>query len=263
MSKRKKLYFPPLTVGIFVVCAVVVTALITNAVHTYQPKKKPPTDEELYEAAVLDSMLMGEDDIQPLVKLNDKKMIDTDDVGKVLLVTWHNVSYLYSKVGQPVELTYGPLWAYADGEFAEWYAANKDDIDAADWTLRLEQLLGMPPGSEMTYFSGVWVWPDNVRRPAYTPEPSSPGMSVKFGKVEPKFKEWFGQTLVERYFDGRHTWTRLGYTYDWAPDGGKNGSRYGLTEFIIEENATITAEFTCTTAEFRDWLEERAVKYEE
>lgn|GEM_PF-907660 len=261
-GRRKRLYFPPLTVGIFVVCAVVATALITGAVCNYQPKPKAPTDEERYEQAVRDSMLMGEDDILPLIKLNDTKMADTNDLGQVLLIIWHDESYLYRKDNK-IELTFGALWAYADGEFADWYAGNKDDIDSGGWTLRLEQLLGMPPKSEMTHFSGVWVWPDSVRRPAYTPEPSSSVMSARFGKVEPEFKEWFDKTILERYFDGHRAWTRLGYTYDWSHGGDKNSGHYGLTEFIIEKDSEITVDFICTTAEFRDWLDERAVKYEQ
>ena len=46
----------------------------------------------------------------------------------------------------------------------------------------------------------------------------------------------------------------MGYTYDWAD----NGIEYGLTEFLIEENAAVEIAFTKTTEEFIDWLEQGA-----
>ncbi|MCL2084282.1 MAG: hypothetical protein FWH06_03365 [Oscillospiraceae bacterium] len=260
-GKRRRLYFPPLTVGIFVVAAVILSAVVTNSINNYSPKVKPPTDMELYEAAVKDAMLFGEDEILPLIKLGDTKMVDSNDLGQVLLIVWHDTPYLYREGGD-VELDYGAVWAVADGEFAQWYAGAADNIGAADWAPRAERLLGLPPKSGLTHFSGLWVWPDDVRRPAYNPDPTASGMSAGFaGSVDPEFKLWFDRTIIEKYFDGRAPWTRLGYTYDWQPDGPEN--RYGLSEFIIEEGCRVSVGFTLTNADFREWLAERPYKYEQ
>ncbi|GHU44240.1 hypothetical protein FACS1894190_15440 [Spirochaetia bacterium] len=68
--------------------------------------------------------------------------------------------------------------------------------------------------------------------------------------MDADFKKWFDGNIVFSYFDSAYPWTRLGYTYDWAP--GSN--EYGLSEFIVLKGVTVNVEFTKTFDEFIEWL---------
>ena len=67
------------------------------------------------------------------------------------------------------------------------------------------------------------------------------------------YKQWFDQNILWSYFTSDYPWTRLGYTYDWS--GGE--SEYGLSEFLIYDGSKTEIEFTYTTEEFVDWLEQQ------
>jgi hypothetical protein len=41
-------------------------------------------------------------------------------------------------------------------------------------------------------------------------------------------------------------WTRLGYTYDW----GDSKTHIGLSEFVIEQNATVTVKSVTPTVQY-------------
>ena len=65
-------------------------------------------------------------------------------------------------------------------------------------------------------------------------------MSNSFDEnVDEDFKSWFDDNTLWSYFYGEYPWTRLGYTYDWAD----NDTEYGMTEFIVEDGAQVTAPY--------------------
>lgn len=200
----------------------------------------------LYESAIRDAMFADENEILPLVSLtSEDKMTTWNEDGCVLLCTWHRYPDSYPE-GETITVEWGPVWTFTDKEIASY----KDELKKCkDPETRLKQLIGLPPDCDYTTFTGFWVSPENVKRPAYRTDIVSGEMTASFDEnVDTDFKEWFDGNILGSYFDGAYPWTRLGYTYDWAD----NDTEYGLTEFLVLDKAEITVEFTDTTAEFID-----------
>lgn len=200
----------------------------------------------LYESAIRDAMFADENEILPLVSLtSEDKMTIWNEDGCVLLCTWHRYPDSYPE-GETITVEWGPVWTFTDKEIASY----KDELKKCkDPETRLKQLIGLPPDCDYTTFTGFWVSPENVKRPAYRTDIVSGEMTTSFDEnVDTDFKEWFDGNILGSYFDGAYPWTRLGYTYDWAD----NDTEYGLTEFLVLDKAEITVEFTDTTAEFID-----------
>lgn len=200
----------------------------------------------LYESAIRDAMFADENEILPLVSLtSEDKMTTWNEDGCVLLCTWHRYPDSYPEA-ETITVEWGPVWTFTDKEIASY----KDELKKCkDPETRLKQLIGLPPDCDYTTFTGFWVSPENVKRPAYRTDIVSEEMTTSFDEnVDTDFKEWFDGNILGSYFDGAYPWTRLGYTYDWAD----NDTEYGLTEFLVLDKAEITVEFTDTTVEFID-----------
>ena len=60
------------------------------------------------------------------------------------------------------------------------------------------------------------------------------------------YKSWFDDNIIHSYYDSAYPWTRLGYTYDW----GAKDTEYGLSEFLVQQGAAVTVEYTLPTEEF-------------
>lgn len=221
----------------------IIFALITTAVVCLTGCKKEPskTYEELYSDAVKDAAFADEDEILPLVLLNENDPMTTWKDGKILLLTWHNYPDSYPE-GETVTIQWGPVWTFTDKEIASHGKEFSDDPE-----MRLKQLIAFAPDSEHSTVTGFWVDPQNVKRPAYQTDPTVGNMTNDFGEsVDEEFKAWFDDNILWSYYYGNFPWTRLGYTYDWAD----NGTEYGMTEFIVKSGAEVKVEFTETTEEF-------------
>lgn len=221
---------------------IIFAALIAVAVCLTGCKKEPPkTQEELYSDAVKDAAFADEDEILPLVSLNESDPMTTWKDGKVLLLTWHNYPDSYPE-GETVTIQWGPVWTFTDKKVA---SHGKEFSDAPE--MRLKQLIAFAPDSEHSTVTGFWVDPQNVKRPAYQTDPTVGNMTNDFGEsIDEEFKAWFDDNILWSYYYGNFPWTRLGYTYDWAD----NGTEYGMTEFIVESGAEVKVEFTESTEEF-------------
>lgn len=221
----------------------IIFALIMVAAVCLTGCKKEPskTYEELYSDAVKDAAFADEDEILPLVLLNENDPMTTWKDGKILLLTWHNYPDSYPE-GETVTIQWGPVWTFTDKEIASHGKEFSDDPE-----MRLKQLIAFAPDSEHSTVTGFWVDPQNVKRPAYQTDPTVGNMTNDFGEsVDEEFKAWFDDNILWSYYYGNFPWTRLGYTYDWAD----NGTEYGMTEFIVKSGAEVKVEFTETTEEF-------------
>ena len=215
-----------------------------------------PTTAELYNNAVYDAMIADEDEIFPLVCLTEEdERARFDEGGRTLLVSWHSYPESYPE-GQTVTLQWGEVWTFTLGEIADWSGDNADSV--TDWTLRLEQLIGLPENDGKTHFTAFWVDLEDVVRPAYRTDPTADEMDNEFpdgyaqnDPDEIAFKEWFDDNIIGSYYDSEYPWTRLGYTYDWSGDDDE----YGLTEFLILSGTETEVAFTETTEEFLQRLE--------
>ena len=208
------------------------------------------TNAELYKAAVLDAMVIEDDDIFPLVAITkDSPMCSWDESGRVLMLTHHSYPDSYV-AGEEYTLAYGAVWTFTDKEIAKWYKENKSGV--TDWALRFKQLIGLPEERTYTHFSALWTEPDDIIRPGYAWRlADTVGAAAFFEEPDAEYKAWFDSNIIWSYFDSSYPWTRLGYTYDWAADTGK----YGLSEFLVRKDAVTTVDFTMSTEEFLSWLE--------
>lgn len=211
------------------------------------------TTEELYAASVEDARQAEENEILPLVTLtSDSDMVTWNADGtKVLLLSWHEHPDRYI-AGESFTCTDGDIWTFTDKEILSWYDENAEGVD--DWELRLKQLIGLPASAEYTHVSAFWVDMEEVIRPAYQLDVTKQ-MSPELldGSGLGAYKPWFDDNAEYSYSeDTPYPWTRLGYTYDWA----EGDDEYGLSEFLILADSVIEVEWTKTTDEFIDWMEE-------
>lgn len=209
------------------------------------------TSEELYQLAVKDAMTIEKEEILPLVSLEKgSPYAIQDEKGRVFLLTLHKYPESYPN-GTEVDIQWGEVWTFTGGELADWYKENKDKVQ--DWPLRLRQLIGLSPDNKSTYFTAMWVYPKDVKRPANQQGIEKSTMTEHVDeKMDAEFKEWFDGNIIKSYFDGAYPWTRLGYTYDWAD----NGKEYGLSEFLVANKSTVKVAYTVTIENLLKMLED-------
>lgn len=244
--------------GILGLCLVLVLALLAGCGGQDQAQfagngSSPPTQEELWEAAVADAVFSEDEEVLELVCLteNDPQVMWDQAGQRVLLVTWHNWEEP-CQPGQGLPAGEEEIWATSLGEMVAWYQANGSGV--TDWDLRFAQLLGVPNDGSYTRFTAFWITPDQVIRPAYVTDVTAQ-MQNDYGLVtDPAYREWFDGNIIASYFAGDYPWTRLGYTYDWS--GGE--SEYGLTEFLLSGQSEAEIAFTYDTQDFVAWLTQQA-----
>lgn len=238
----------PFAAVLLAICCIVCTAAICLWPDA-APQEQAQTAEQLYQAAVLDAVTVEDGEILPLVSITAESDMVTWKDGKVLLSTVNRHPERYID-GKTITLP-GEVWTVTDRELSAWYAKNREGV--TDWTMRLKQLVGVPPGGEYTHVTAMWVLPEDIIRPAYSTDITTEDMPTA---LEPdttdEYRAWFDGNIIWSYFDSAYPWTRLGYTYDWAD----NGTEYGLTEFLVRPGAQVTVEYTDPIDEFIERLEQ-------
>ena len=209
----------------------------------------PATPEELqqaYRAAVADAAIAEPDEVcTELIAIVDgnAQLVwrEQEGIAQVLVVTWTSWDGYDSQVGQTLETT-RDTWVTAVPEVQNFCQANP--APAQRLTLRLEQLLGLPPDDGKTRFVEFWVSPDDLFRPSADPEitdheagPDYPAPS-DLVTIAAAHVQWMESQSAASYGDNSYPWTRLGYTYDWGNPAGE----VGLSEFVIRTGATVTVE---------------------
>jgi len=115
------------------------------------------------------------------------------------------------------------------------------DLNDKKLSLRLEQVLGVPPDNGKTKFAEIWVSPHDLFRPSPDPEIDDRQAQINypvsetFIKISKEHVEWMNALKKTSYGDNGYPWTRLGYTYDW----GNPHTEVGLSEFVIKKGATV------------------------
>ena len=115
--------------------------------------------------------------------------------------------------------------------------------------LRLEQLLGLPPGDGKELFAELWVKPEDLYRPCPDPEVNDRVCSLDFPRssalqLDPAYQQWFEGNFD--YGDEGYPWTRLGYTYDWK----RRRKAVGMSEYVARGGASISVIQVFSTAEY-------------
>lgn len=210
--------------------------------------------------AYLDSLTETAKDVTPdmisknlLAVLPGAENITWDPSGsRVLMETWADSGfYPTKKPGDIITVRAGhPIWVSSPPELKSWVAEHA--FPESDLTLRLKQMLGMPPEANKTYFAEFWVNPFDLVRPSPDPEitdhealadfPVSP-----FILISDTYRDWFNNLRGISYTtDDAHPWTRLGYTYDW----GNNYNHVAISEFVIWDGAQVEINAVTETANY-------------
>jgi len=145
----------------------------------------------------------------------------------VLVSTWTNWNGYRASLGK--EMTIGrELWVTSAPELQNFCHAYA--LKDSEKTLRLEQLLGLPPHNGKTQFIEMWVKPENLFRPSGDNEINDKTAETTLPtKAAPDYAKWYHDLESKSYGKDGYPWTRLGYTYDW----GSNASEIGLSEFVL------------------------------
>lgn len=199
----------------------------------------------MYRRAMEDAVWADGEEILPLVMIDrGDGRVTWDEAGeRILLLSWHGEPESYP-AGRTDLLTQSEIWTFTDGEIFRWYEENREGVE--DWTLRLEQLIGLPRGSGYTHFTAFWAEPADVIRPAYVTDTGLPMQNRFSGDTDAQYRAWFDANILYSYFESAYPWTRLGYTYDWADDE----EEYGLSEFLLMAGSPVSIAYTVTTDEF-------------
>ena len=106
--------------------------------------------------------------------------------------------------------------------------------------LRIEQLLGLPPGNGKTLFVEMEVPSDSLFRPCADPSTAATRCRAAAPTAGSEHAAWFLDLMAQSYTASEadpYPWTRLGYTYDWAPGAP---DRVGLSELVVRAGTEAT-----------------------
>lgn len=194
-----------------------------------------PSLSDLYKAAVADAAIAEASEIDDMLTAiaDSNANLVRDANGRVLMVTWTSYTGYDNQVGQDVSLG-KETWVTAAPELQKFCKAT--GLSGADLSLRLEQLLGLPPNNGKTRVVELWVPTTGMFRPAPDMEITDSVADLDFPAGTPQSHiDWFNNLKATSYGDPGYPWTRLGYTYDWFPDM----SDIGLSEFVITQGTMI------------------------
>jgi len=159
----------------------------------------------------------------------------------VLMASFTNYLKAYP-VGDSTTTT-RETWMFVPGQMQ--YRLRSKMTPKTDTILKLNEMLGLPPVSGYTHIVQYWVQVDNAFRPAGSPDVTVPKASGTLSlNATPEYKLWFNAKIISSYFQPLtgtqvyYPWTRMGYTYNWAP--GSN--RVGVSEFVLNTNSGIWVE---------------------
>jgi hypothetical protein len=202
--------------------------------------------DALYLAAINDAVFADSDEIADnliAVTTDDERVtwMENGDDARVSVVTWTSYPDSYPP-GDTVTNDWGVLWVTMSPELKE----RMHDLNDAS-SLRIAQLLGMPPGAADSHFATLWVRPSDMFRPAPDNEISDSTCELLLpADPEAWYVDWYEGNILSSYFPPAYPWTRLGYTYDWAPGADEQG----LSEFVVKEGSSLIVESLATSAEY-------------
>lgn len=214
-----------------------------------QPVMQQAMLKQAYSNAIEDAKVAQQSEIYKnlvaIVQSNDNLRWEKK-TGDVLVVTWTSWNGYDDHIGKPVDLS-RPVWVTVVPEIQIF--CRRQPIPAANIPLRLEQLLGLPPGNGKTKFVEMWVSPKDLFRPSPDPEISDHEAELDFPEsrryvtVSQSHRKWINDLIQTSYGPDGYPWTRLGYTYDW----GNPDNEIGLSEFVIRSGATVTVKTVTDT----------------
>jgi hypothetical protein len=191
----------------------------------------------LYDSAIADAAVVEPGEMAPL------RPLVADATGQVAVVTLTDWTY---PLGEN-ELS-RDVWVTLVPEVRERCRTFRGDVG-----LRLRQLLGTPPHKPIVHFAELRVAAGDVFRPALDPttttaapcaDTASPVCATGFpATVGERHRSWVASQMVASYVrtppaiaPTGYPWTRLGYTYDWAP----RAREVGVSEYVVPRGTKVT-----------------------
>lgn len=163
------------------------------------------------------------------------KQIEGEDY--ILMVTWKAKDY------------YPDSGVYENGNFEIWVTAAPElrqrmaGQHLKDTSMRIRQLLGLPPEAGNKLFVEFWVRPNDMFRPCPDKEVGDNRCNLCYthsDSADANHLRWMDANRLSRYYQcnlqQRYPWTQLGYTYDWNP---ANKTHIGLCEFVVQPHSRI------------------------
>ncbi|AXY74225.1 hypothetical protein D3H65_09670 [Paraflavitalea soli] len=203
-----------------------------------------PDLNQLYATAIDDAMITENieriDTLWPISNANSRLQWKTVH-GKqyVLMATFMRFPSSYPE-GDSITTTWGDAWLFIPQQMKMRIGGSfKADSDTL---LRICQLLGLPPVNSRTntHIAEMWVPADSLQRPAGNPAINTTAANeVLISGASPSYTSWFNNYIIYAYYhtltsatDFHYPWTRLGYTFDWAP----TAHEVGLSEYVLRAN---------------------------
>jgi len=220
----------------------------------------PPalTLDQLYANSIADAMVAESseeiDTLWPIDAGNSNLRWKTIN-GKsyVLMATFMRFPGSYPE-GDSITNTWGESWLFAPAQMKNRIGAGFNA--SSDTIQRICQLLGLPPRNSRsnTHIAEIWVPATSLSRPAGNPAITTTKASAPLIDTAPEnYSTWFNDYIIFAYYralasetDFHYPWTRLGYTYDWAP-GSKE---VGLSEYVLQKSTGCWVEKVSTASEF-------------
>jgi len=218
----------------------VIVALLTGCAASSAPPALS-YDDTIYRSAVF-----SEAKVHQLVTIDGTTK-------PVSVVTWTSQETA-DKFYPPGPIRVGvDVWVTRVPQLQEACAAFPAEPDAL--RLRLQQFLGLPaaPGERVVVL--LQVDPASILRPCPDPDPAKSECAAAFPpNTDTAYKAWFAEQVLSRYRQpGGYPWTRLGYTYDWAPGSTTvepGSTTVGASEFVIRKGSNVTVTEKVPTASY-------------
>lgn len=211
-------------------------------------------DYTLYQNAITDAIYAEKSEIDTnLVDINDENpTLSWETIYSekhILVIAWKkDIGYYQNALDTIYNTGNYEIWVTTSPELKERFTSEQ----VSDTTMRLKQLLGLPPNADYRYFVEFWVKPEDLFRPSPDKEINDKRCETCFPKdADQEHIKWINDNRISRYHDcelyKQYPWTQLGYTFDWSPN---NHSHIGLSEFIIKQNKSIIINKIYTTTEY-------------
>lgn len=217
-----------------------------------------PTMDQLYGLSVQDAMVADSTEISdalwPITPDNpDLQWKTINGQSYVLMATFMRFPASYP-AGDSITNVWGESWLFIPKQMKSRIGASF--TPTSDTIMRICQLLGLPPVNSKTntHIATMWVKADRLYRPAGNPAINTKSAgAVLLSTVTPAYSKWFNDYIIYAYYrpltsatDAHYPWTRMGYTFDWAP----GTSRVGLSEYVLQASSGAWVEKVGRAADF-------------
>lgn len=242
-ASARRLGFHPLSVATVLLAAACAPAAPTGPAPAPASSRDAGVLQALFDSAITVAAVYRPEHVLPL-----RPALAGAD-GRVRVATYTS----WSGYRPDTTLTLArDVWVTVVPEVRDSCRTFRDDV-----TLRLEQLLGLPPGAGYDRIAELSVRVEDLFRPAADPavgttrpcpDSVSGGCGTRFpAGVDTAHMAWMASAALNLWrIPQGYPWTRLGYTYNWHP----GSPRYGASEYVVRAGSAVRVLTVAPTAEY-------------